>query len=146
VTLLRRARLCVALIGLASLAEAQGNSAEARHWVLVGTTADTTYYVDSAFTVTTRDDLIDVWTKAEFARVIAERYGNSYNVRIARHRIDCAKGMWRGTGTEYYQGTTFVRRTMASTRSTMYAPRRQPEQMRLLATACRMAAEKRQSK
>ena len=80
-------------------------------WVLVGTTADTTYYLDSAIVATSDDDIIDVWTKAEFSRTILEHRANSYSHRMSRYRINCRKGSWRNNQTVYYRGITVVRRS-----------------------------------
>lgn len=58
-----------------SLVLVSRTEAQTRHWILVGKTADTTYYLDST-SVASRDRMIEVWTKSEFSRTIVERYGN----------------------------------------------------------------------
>lgn len=114
--------------------------AQTGRWVLVGTTADTTYYLDSAIVAKSDDDIIEVWTRSEFTRTVLEHKSNSYSHRISRYRINCEKGSWRSSQTTYYRGNTLVRRTSSSARPMFYRPR-WPTEVELLQLACEMAAE-----
>ena len=115
--------------------------AQTRTWVLVGTTADTTYYLDSAIVATPDDDIIDVWTKLEFTRTILQHKANSYSHLVSRYRINCKTGRWRNNQTVYYRGTTLVRRSSSSARPILYRPL-WPTERELLQLACGMAVER----
>ena len=125
-----------------SLLLASRLGAQTGPWVRVGTTADTTYYLDSAIVAKSNDDIIEVWTRSEFTRTILEHKANSHSHRISRYRINCEKGSWRSSQTMYYRGTTLVRRTSSSARPMFYRPR-WPTELELLQLACEMAAERR---
>lgn len=136
-TLRGLALTCVALFALAARADSQTS-----RWVLVGTTADTTYYVDSAVVSTSRDDVIEVWTRAEFPRPIRSREGYLYDARVARYRIDCRNALWRGTESANYRGNTLVRR-FSRPGSARYPSPLWPGEREAQQVACEMAAQRR---
>jgi hypothetical protein len=138
--LVRSMTLSRVLPVMLSVALAASAESQTTRWSLVGTTGDTTYYIDSAVVAASSGN-IEVWTRAEFSRTIPARDGNFYDARVSRYRIDCAKGTWRSNETVHYRGSTFVRRYASAGSAMSYRPK-WPQDLVLLQRACQMAAKR----
>ena len=136
-------RFLTLILGL-SLRPASGAEAQTVHWILVGTTDDTTYYIDSASVTGPRDGMVEVRTRQVHSRTIRGREGDHYDSRVVRYRVDCSKSMWRSIEIVYYRREMFVRRVLSTSRGRYHSPR-WPQDQVLLRLACQRAAETRNS-